>query len=513
MRESKERDGSTVPSDKENTASTASHSSERQSSRWDIANAPRNYAALLVSQFGSAAFSFAAVWLITRFLGSEGYGGIIAIVAASQVAQVLVNWTSVAVVRFGVDEFVDIHSIARTFWIRLVVLVVNLILVLLLAGLWFPPLAGWLKLSPETFWLVLTHFAVTVFWIHVQMSLQAAKMPRVQGVLLMLERLLILAGLLILIPAGRFEFFSVAVCYIASPAVMMFAGTFLLREYVFTRFSVDRSFLKKIFAYSVPLLPYSLVGYFSGAYIDAIFVSHYLSTRDLGIYSVATQMSGIALQLPTLANTLLLPLFVTLHKESDHQRTSNYFQNVLPGITLLWGLFCTGLSFISYFAIPIVFGYEFRDSVLPLWILLTASVVAVPVAIGYSALSNATSTTYISMYAAIFAAGANVLGNLLLIPSFGLAGSAWSTLFSFFVAVVVFALLLHRFAKIPLSWAPAAIVPNLAGAVTFAYSQNPVIGLSVCLSASVFVAYLFRSSLSSTWAFLQNFRANRALEP
>ena len=61
-------------------------SHERQSSSWDIRNAPRNYAALVAYQVLSAAFSFGAVWLITRHLGSEGYGGIVAIIAASQVA-------------------------------------------------------------------------------------------------------------------------------------------------------------------------------------------------------------------------------------------------------------------------------------------------------------------------------------------------------------------------------------------------------------------------------------------
>ena len=164
---------------------------ERKSSSWDISNAPRNYIWLVIYQVGSALFSFGAVWLITRNLGSEGYGGIVAIIAASQVAQVFVNWSSLAVVRFGVDEFIETAKIARAFWTRLIILLVNLALVIVLANRWFPPLAEWLKISPAGFWLVIIHFTITVFWIHVQMSLQGAKMPRAQGFLQMTERLLI----------------------------------------------------------------------------------------------------------------------------------------------------------------------------------------------------------------------------------------------------------------------------------------------------------------------------------
>lgn len=485
--------------------------SERQSSAWDIRNAPRNYLTLVVTQIGSAAFSFVAVWIITRYLGSEGYGGIVAVIAASQVAQVLVNWTSIAVVRFGVDEFIETERIVRTFWIRFIVLAVNIVLVLALAAFWFPPLAAWLKLSPETIWLVLAHFSVTAVWIHIQMSLQGVKMLRTQGVLQMLERVLIVAGLAALVAAKSLTGPAAMLCYIIAPAVMIAAGVVLLRPFIFARFTPDRAFVRKIFTYSLPLLPFTLVGYFSGTYADAIFVTHFLSTRDLGIYAVATQINGIALQLPTLANTLLLPLFVTLHKESDQMRGSQYFRDVLPGTTLLWGLLCSALSFVSYFLIPWTFGGEFSRSTFPLWILLTASVVAVPVALGFSAMSNAISATYIPMYAAIFSAGINVIGNMILIPMFGIAGAAWATLAAYSASVIIFAVLLGRRDRVPISWVPAALVPSLSGTAAYAYVGDPAIAIAVCLSLTLFVAYLFRSSINRAALFLQGLRAPKSL--
>ncbi|MFN0140826.1 MAG: lipopolysaccharide biosynthesis protein [Pyrinomonadaceae bacterium] len=480
---------------------------ERQSSSWDIRNAPRNYAALVAYQILSAAFSFGAVWLITRHLGSEGYGGIVAIIAASQVAQVFINWTSTAVVRFGVDEFVETEKISRTFWVRLLVLIVNLAVVVLISRLWFPTLADWLKLQSETFWLVIAHFAVTVLWIHVQMSLQAAKLPRIQGLLQMIERLLIFAGVFTLTAAANLKPSLAMLCYIIAPAVMILAGLFKLRHFISARFDIDRAFVRKIVAYSVPLLPFSLVGYFSGSYVDAIFISKFLSTQDLGVYSLATQINGTALQLPTIANTLLLPLFVTMQRENDNQRSANYFRNILPSLTLVWGLTCTVLAFITYFAIPLFFREEFRAAAAPLWILLAASTIAMPVAIGYSVLSNATSTTYISLIAGVLAAITNIIANFVLIPRHGLAGCAAATAAAFFVSAATFAVLIRRNLKLPLSWTAAAFLPCIAGAASLFILQSPWLGLAVCVALSFLIAYLQRDSLRKTFVFVKTFKA------
>ena len=56
---------------------------ERQSASWDLSNAFGNYASLVISQIATAGFSFASVTLCMRTLGAEGYGEIIAVVAAA----------------------------------------------------------------------------------------------------------------------------------------------------------------------------------------------------------------------------------------------------------------------------------------------------------------------------------------------------------------------------------------------------------------------------------------------
>lgn len=463
---------------------------ERQSSSWDIRNAPRNYVSLVAYQILSAAFSFLSVWLITRHLGSEGYGGIVAVIAASQVAQVFVNWTSTAVVRFGVDEFVETEQISRTFWVRLIVLVINLVVVVLASRLWFSTLADWLKLSPETFWLVIAHFAVTVVWIHVQVSLQAAKLPRIQGLLQMIERALILVGIFALTATESLEPVATMLCYIIAPAALVIAGLFKLRRFISAHFEIDRAFVKKVFAYSIPLLPFSLVGYFSGSYVDAVFVSKFLSTSDLGVYSVATQINGIALQLPTLANTLLLPLFVTLTNEGLNEKIKSYFTHALPAITLVGGLAGTILSAVGYVLIPVIFGGEFAQAAVPMWILISSSIAGLPALLGYASATHSSSLTYVATIASVFAATANITLNYLFIPVWGLEGCAWATLSAILISTVIFATLLNRKIQLPPSWSFIAILPNLISAITLSLTRNIYLAITVglILTALLFLA-------------------------
>ena len=204
--------------------------SDRQSAGWDIKNAFRNYSTLIGAQVVVALFSFASVWLVTHYLGTDGYGGVVAVIAASQVAQILINWTGVALVRSGVEEFVQTAHITNSFWARTAIFLPNTLVLLLFGSLWLPLLSGWLKLPPEAIWFVAAHFVTSAVWLHIQYAMQAAKLPRLQGTLIAVERVLIFAGLCVLIAVGRLNALSAIAAYIAAPALMACVGLFLIRK-------------------------------------------------------------------------------------------------------------------------------------------------------------------------------------------------------------------------------------------------------------------------------------------
>lgn len=454
-----------------------------------------------------AGFSFAAVGLVVKYLGAEGYGGIVAVIAASQVAQIFVSWTCVALARYGVEEFVESGKINRSFWARTVIFLPNTLIFLAFSFLWLPLLSSWLKLPPEAGWYVGAHFLVTAVWLHVQHAIQGAKLPQLHGILLAVERVLIFSILLALMASGQIGFFSAVTAYIVPPTVMSLVGLFAIRKLFSWRVEVDVVWLKNILRFSLPLIPFSLVGYFSTNYLDAIFISQYLTKADLGIYSVAYQIAGILMQLPVLAGSLLMPLFVTMRAHKQEDLVDNYLKNALPLFTLAWGLGCLIFAMVAAILLPIAFGSEMAASSGLLLILMICSVVNAPLLIGYAPYINALSATYISAALAIAMALMNLVGNAVLIPKYGLAGSAWATVLAYTTSVIVASGLVHYRFKIPGGWSLQATAPAILALGYAWWSGNMLLGLAIGGVASLALVGLHWKSASKGGRFLLNYQS------
>jgi len=484
-------------------SSDGSVEDERRAPEWDLRFGFRNYRALIVSQLLSSVLAFGSVWLLTRYLGADGYGKVVALLAAAQLAaQLGVNWTMTAVARFGCQEFVESGSLAKSFWTRLAILVPNALLVVLTGDLWMPPVARWLRLPDPLLPLIALLFLANVGWLHVQQALQAAKLPRLQGVLLALERLQIVLVVLALVVAERISAESVARAFVIAPSVASVIGLWRLRSLIAPAFSFDRRLLGSIVTFSLPLIPYSIVGYFSTSYLDAFFVSRFLSTETLGVYAVAVQVSGTLMQPTVLAGSLLMPLFVTLQVTGREALVSRLFREVLPLGVLAWSLVCVVAGLAGTILLPAVFGAAFRESARALWPLLAASAVASPSLLGYAPLASARSLTGIGALAGLGAAAVNLGLNYLLIPRFGLVGCAWATCGAYAVSTVLAAGLLQR--RIPgvRTSAYAASLPAVAAACVHLRWESALLTALATLSLTVPLLVLNRQKIRSTMTAL-----------
>ncbi len=480
---------------------------DRRQAAWDVRQGPKNYAALVGAQFASAILSFAAVWLITHLLGPTGYGGIVAIIAASQaVVQLAVNWTAVSLSRFGTEEFVETGHIAKTFWTRVWIWIPNVLLVLATAPLWLPFLSSLLKLSPQAYPLVLGLFLASALWGHVQQALLGAKLIRLQGSLLAFERFLVFPIILVCFLSGKVSFLNLTLAYILAPLGASVIGFWRLRKLIFPVAGIDRGLLKRMLKFALPILPASLVGYMSTNYLDAFFITHYLSGADLGVYAVAFQVTGTGLQLPLLVGSVLMPLFVTLQVEGQFDRAERFMQSVLPLITLFWGIACALAAAIGSHLFPRIFGEQFAGIAPLLWPLMAAAALAGPVLMGYAPFSNSRFVTYIAMLGAIAAAVANVLMNYLLIPTFGLVGCAWATTAAFGVSLLVIVLLVHWRLLSSKPWTIQAVAPMIAGAMLASFGGFNFIALAVTLLLSAALMPLHKGSVTVGFRMLRNFQ-------
>lgn len=454
---------------------------DRRHSSWDIRNAPRNYVSIVATQLISALFSFASVWLLTRYLGTDGYGGIVAILAGSQIAQMFVNWTCLGLARFGVEEYVESGLINRTFWTRTIILLPNLLIFLCCAYFWMPLLTVWLKLPADAGNYLVIHFAAMAAWLHIQHALQATKLPRSLGILIAAERVLIFALIAVLIYSGKLSYSYGILAYSAGPAAMALIGLVIIRKFISWPPVLSADWTKKLLKFSVPLIPFSLFGYLSTNYLDAIFISQYLTRSDLGIYSVAYQISGMMMQFIVLAGSLLMPLFVTLRSQGRDETVRTYLYKVLPVVSLGWGVFCfLGAATLSFLIVR-VFGPEFIFANGILTILMISVAVNAPVLIGYAPYINAVSASYISTAIIIVLGIVNTAANYLLIPSFGLAGAAWATTLAYTASVLTAALFLWWKFRVGNDLSLVGVIPGMAGLASFWFTGSLFIGFSTTL--------------------------------
>jgi O-antigen/teichoic acid export membrane protein len=467
----------------------------RQSAVWDVYNGGKNFAVLVMAQIAGAVFSFFATWLTTRFLGADGYGVIAAVLAASQVvALITVEWTSVALWRYGCEEFVDSGRLAKAFWARSILLVPNVLLVVVTSVWWLAPIANWLEIPPKAQALVLVHFLMMTLWVHVQRALQAAKLPHTQGYLLASERLLLVALIGSLVVAGRTSVISIGLSYVVAPFLATIAGIWQLRSLIFPTVWLNPALLKSIMAFSLPLIPYFLLASLSGNQLDAFFITHYLSVTAFGVYSLAYTLSGILMQLPTHLGSLLLPFFITVHVHGETDRVSHFLRDLLPPLTLLWSTGCALFAAINWYLLPLIFGPQFQGARAVLWPLMAAAALRGPWLMGFSPASTLKSATYVATLASLISALSNVALNFLLIPTFGLIGCAWATTAAYAGATLIGARLTDGLLP-SRSWAIEATLPALLGAAYASWRFDNAGALAVSILAGAFIALRRRADI------------------
>ena len=480
--------------------------SERRSATWDLKNAVGNYSTLVGAQAVVALFSFASVWLIKRHIGLDGYGGVTAIIAASQVAQMFVNWTGIALARHGVEEFVETGQITESFWTRTAIFLPNTLIFLAFGFLWLPLLVFGLKLPPGSMWYVAGLFAASAVWLHIQYAMQAAKLPRLQGIMQAAERVLIFAGIGGLIFAGKLDGITAIAAYIAAPAIMTLIGIVAIRKVFSWKISISRESVRKMLTFSLPLIPYSLIGYFSTNYLDAFFIKQYLSDTDLGIYSIAYQMNGIVMQFPLLAGTLLLPLFVTLRGSGKGERVTTYLQDVLPVLTLAGALAAVLAAFLMQYFLPVVFGRDTEAAVIIFCIFTSSSALAIPTLIGFAPYTNAISATYVATILAIVSASVNIATNYLLIPRYGLKGCAWATVLAYAASLILVVIILRVKFSLRHRWTLAAALPALAASTYASATGELGIACVIAIAVAFVIVFIWRKAVADGIRVLKDSR-------
>ncbi|MEZ9181119.1 oligosaccharide flippase family protein [Vibrio cyclitrophicus] len=195
--------------------------------------------------------------------------------------------------------------------------------------------------------------------------------------------------------------------------------------------SVNWLRLKKMFQFGFPLI-LGGIAYWGLTAIDKVFLRKLVSFDELGIYSVAVSFAGAATILQSVFSTVWAPtVYKWVSKGEGLESVSKVSRCILALVTAVFciaGLF----SWVVTLFLP-------EDYISVQWILVSC--------LGAPLLYTLSETTVVgigisrrnslSMLASLGAFIVNILGNWLMIPSFGAAGAAVSTCISFWILFIL----------------------------------------------------------------------------
>ncbi len=190
---------------------------------------------------------------------------------------------------------------------------------------------------------------------------------------------------------------------------------------------------KQLMRDSWPLLLAGFSGYVY-AKMDQVLLLHYIDAAAVGIYGVAVKLTQIWAFLPGLIISSLFPAIVNARKTSfeSYAKRLRSLSGFTIGVTVAIAL---PLFIFAPYVIYIIFGEAYMDATPILRIYLWTSVVITLVVLAQQYLI-AENLSRIFLYTSLIGAATNIVLNVILIPKYGLAGSAWGTMSSYLIVVL-----------------------------------------------------------------------------
>ncbi len=366
---------------------------------------------------------FIGVW-VTRFLGPEDFG------LYSYVLSFSVLFTSIA--SFGIDEilirdlvkFPDKKSelISTGFFIKILGSIVTFSLSIIAVFT-----LGYENENTGIFIFIVVGSTIfqcfTVIDLYFQSIVESKKIVKVNSI-----RLIIIYGLKVLfilleLPLMAFVLLLPLEGFIrGSSYIMVFRANNLSIKT--SKFSKDLA--KSMIGESWPLI---LSGFAisMGLRIDQLMIKEYLPIERLGIYSIGVGLAELTVFLPMIIMQSLYPKIIT----ALEQQKDEFIEKIIRLVFYFICLIALVISILSEFIVETLYGVEFKESYKVLRILIW-TIPLTFLGMVTNKLLTVKKFQKTILFKQISLTVLNVSLNFLLIPTFGIIGAAYATLFADF---------------------------------------------------------------------------------
>ena len=267
---------------------------------------------------------------------------------------------------------------------------------------------------------------------------------------------------------------------------------FIIRQFRNLISHFDRTLVRPILKSA---WPFAVMGLFGGFMIniDILFIGWFRSAHELGLYGAAQRPIQLFYLLQALLSAGLFPIISRLVQEKDGWRIRLVTEKSLAAAFLMALPLAAGGIIVARPLLELLFGSVYAEATPAFQLLLSTVLLVFPGAlIANTIFAHDAQKAFIASTA--LGAGANVLFDYLLIPPYGITGSAVATVIALLLTVGTNWIKLRRI--VPL--APWPHLPRIAAATLLmsavtalvAFAGAPVL-VNVALSAALYLATLF----------------------
>lgn len=380
-------------------------------------------------KFISAGLGFITVALLTRYLGSGGYGNFTLIFSYLAFFSVISDFgMQLAIVKELSGQQNETRKLYGTYFLLKLFLVVISSIIALLVLVFFP-YSSQLKLG-----IVIGVLAVSISGMMGYFN--AIFQARIRLDLLTLLDVItkfVTVFTIVLFVIYRLNFYFIVMSVLIGNLVGFFIAWFLLKDTVMLRF--DSSLAKKLAILSIPI---GITSFISTLYfkVDTIILSLYKSSSDVGIYSLAYKILENIIVFWGFYMASTYPLMAKLRNED----TSKYYSILKKSILVAIVGSIPLMSILFYFSplvINIFGGKGFSGAIESLQILLFSTPVLFLNAIFYNyyVIERKNIVTALAMFISLIA---NVWMNILYIPRYSYIAASYTTVISACILLVCY---------------------------------------------------------------------------
>lgn len=422
------------------------------------------------------------IGIMTRYLGTEGFGYYTTIMGFLQFFGILVDFglSLTTAQMLGHSKWNEDQLFANILSLR----IISAILILGIAPLvvLFFPYPAFVKIgiaftTVSFFFMSLTQIFLGYYQKH--LSLQYVSYAEVGN------RIFLLLAIIVAV-YFNLGIFAILAAIIISNAIQLVMLIIPAKKFGRIHLAIDKLVWKDIWSKTWPIA-LSIALNLLYLKTDVIVLSVFRSPDDVGLYGAAYKVIEVLTTFPVLFAGLLLPLLSHFWQTQQKDRFKELIQQGFDAMSLLAWPIIIGTLFVGNDVMALVAGEEFRNSGLILQLLIWASGIIFFNAVFAHAIV-ALNKQKQTIWAYAITAIVGVTGYLIFIPKYGPLGAAWMTIITEgMVALFVFVLYIKYSGIRPsLKRWTGALLSCGGMAIVLWYMRDMHYGLKILFGAAIY---------------------------